>query len=83
MEWREGWCAIGLQVSMNQRVRGQHAYSVVECSPFGVYDHFAALGSDGGVVQLGDVLHLLDISAVRSRTEDASENTSTGLVSSG
>lgn len=69
---------------MSQRVGGgRNTDGVVECSPFGVYDHFAALGSDGGVLQLGDVLHLLDISAVRPCAEDASENASTGLVSSG
>lgn len=56
---------------------------VVECTPFGVDDHLSAFGSDGRVLQFGDVLDLLDIGAVRPCAEDSTKNTSTSLIRSG
>lgn len=63
--------------------RWKCTYSVVECSPLGVHDHFATLLNNGRVLQLGDVLNLLDIGTVRSRTKDSTKDASTGLVRSG
>lgn len=43
---------------------------VVECAPFGVDDHLAAVFAYWYVAEFGDVLNLLDISTVRSCAKD-------------